>query len=401
MGDRLLATPSRLDKGDQDRPTSVQRGPCDTRHRLMCHRGAGRALTSGTGTLFGKGTAMDGDRSAEVLRYNSSNQSTVVVERVRTPGGSRIRKELRRPGSTAAGGAVHWASSTDPEHWNYWHREAEVYRDGDLRASLIGTGLGLASAEVVDHESGATLWLEDVTGIAGSDFSLTDHVAAANALGRWQGRPPLTRPWSSRQFLREYSTSRPGDLSVVHDDHAWEQPLIRATWPPGLRDGWSRLLAHRDALLDLMEQLPRVSSHLDAWVSNTMRRRDGTVVLLDWAFAGDGAVGEDLGNWLPDAAFDLFWPAEQLPELEAACYPAYLAGLHESGWTGADSDARLGVVASCVKYAWLLPLLLTRADDADHQAYHQDADPEHLYRQRGMTLAHLVRWADEALDSMT
>lgn len=69
-------------------------------------------------------------------------------------------------------------------------------------------------------------------------------------------------------FLRDYSTSRPWDLTVVEDDAAWAQPLIRTTWPSGLREGWTRLLAHRSALLDVVEQLPRVSSHLDAWVSN-------------------------------------------------------------------------------------------------------------------------------------
>jgi len=53
-----------------------------------------------------------------------------------------------------------------------------------------------------------------------------------------------------------------------------------------------------------------------------------------------------------------------------------------------------------VKYAWLLPLMLTQAGDTEQQAYHQDADPEHLYRQRGMALAHLVGWADEALDAL-
>ncbi|MFC3686942.1 hypothetical protein [Aquipuribacter hungaricus] len=340
---------------------------------------------------------MDGDRSAEVLRYNPDNQTTLVVERVRTSTGSRVRKELRRPdrGSPWRGG--HWAASTDPGHWNYWHREAEVYRDEDLRASLAGTGLGLAAAEVVEHDAGATLWLEDVVGTPGPAFDLDDHVATAAALGPWQGRPPLSRPWSSQRFLREYSTSRPWDLTVVDDDAAWEQPLVRATWPEGLRDGWARLLAHRGDLLDVMEELPRVSSHLDAWVSNVVRRADGTVVLLDWAFAGDGAVGEDLGNWLPDAVFDLFWPADRLAELEAACFPAYLRGLRASGWPGTDTEARLGLVASCVKYAWLLPLMLARAGGTQQRAYHQDVDAQHLYRQRGTALAHLVGWADEAM----
>lgn len=343
---------------------------------------------------------MDGDSPVEVLRYNRNNQTTVLVERVQAPTGTRVRKELRRPGPSSEDGAVHWAASTDPRHWNYWHREAEVYRDEDLRASLAGTGLELAGAEIIDHDSGTTLWLEDVTGTAGPDFTLDDHVAAATAMGRWQGRPPLSRRWSSRHFFREYSTSRPWDLAVADDDAAWAQPLVRATWPTGLRDGWARLLAHCDVLLDVMEQLPRASSHLDACVSNAVRRPDGTVVLLDWAFAGDGAIGEDLGNWLPDAVFDLCWPAEQLPDLEAACYPAYLEGLRTSGWQGADSDARLGVTASCVKYAWLLPLLLARAGDTKQQAYHQDADPEHLYRQRGMALTHLIGWANEAQDAV-
>ena len=340
---------------------------------------------------------MDAGPEAQVLRYNPNNESTLIVERVSTPDGTRVRKRLRAPGPTSSGPA-HWAASTEPAHWNFWHREAEVYTDYDLRASLAGTGLDLAGAHVVDHHDGATLWLEDVTGTAGPDFTLDDHVATATALGRWQSRPPPARPWASRRFLRAYSTTRPGEVSLVGDDAAWDQPLIRATWPPGLREGWARLLAHRELLLATMEALPRTVCHLDAWVANVIRRPDGAVVLLDWSSAGDGALGEDLGNWLPDAVFDLFWPAEHLADLEEACYPAYLAGLRQAGWRGSEADVRLGLVASAVKYAWLLPLLLAHASNAEHHAYHRRADPEHLYRQRGTALAHLVTWADEALD---
>lgn len=153
---------------------------------------------------------MDSDATAEVLRYNPNNQTTLLVERVRTPAGNRVRKELRRPSPANQGGAAHWAASTDPEHWNYWHREAEVYADDTLRASLDGTGLDLAGAEIVDHAGGTTLWLEDVTGTAGPDFSLDDHVAAADALGRWQGRPPLTRPCSSKGSCATTPPADPG-----------------------------------------------------------------------------------------------------------------------------------------------------------------------------------------------
>ena len=90
-------------------------------------------------------------------------------------------------GSTATPAPAHWASSEDPSHWNSWRREADAYRDPALRASLVGTGLAMPAADVVEHPGGATLLLEDVTGTAGPDFALEDHVATAAALGRWHG----------------------------------------------------------------------------------------------------------------------------------------------------------------------------------------------------------------------
>lgn len=334
----------------------------------------------------------------ETLRFNPNNATTGIVERVFVAdGSSRVRKQLRGAGTVTTAPA-HWHSSQKRDNWNYWAREAEVYADPRLRASLQGTGLDLPAADVSVGGESIDLWLEDVPGTAGTDFPLSDHIATAVALGRWQGRPLDPQPaWASRGFLRSYSTSRPADLSVVEDDAAWEQPLIRDTWPPDLRAGWARLLAHREQLLRVMEQLPRTLCHLDAWVANVIRRPTGEVVLLDWAFAGDGAVGEDLGNYLPDAVLDLFWPAEQLAELEAGCWPAYLEGLRSAGWAGSEREARLGVVASCVKYAWLLPFLLQGANAGEHSAYHQRVNDEELYRQRGTALSHLVGWCDEAL----
>ena len=70
--------------------------------------------------------------------------------------------------------------------------------------------------------------------------------------------------------------------------------------------------------------------------------------MLDWAFTGDGALGEDVGNYIPDAALDLFWPADRLPELAEACVDNYLDGLRETGWRGDPDVVRLAVHASCV-----------------------------------------------------
>ncbi|MGY4769888.1 hypothetical protein ACXC9Q_23470 (plasmid) [Kribbella sp. CWNU-51] len=85
-----------------------------------------------------------------------------------------------------------------------------------------------------------------------------------------------------------------------------------------------------------------------------IQRPTGELALFDWAFTGDGALGEDVGNHIPDAVFDLFWPAERLPELAETCIANYLD-------------------------TWLLPGLLGRASGSSHKAYHQQTDGRHLF----------------------
>ncbi|MFI5729342.1 aminoglycoside phosphotransferase [Kribbella sp. NPDC051587] len=331
----------------------------------------------------------------EVLRHNPLNAVTETVERLTSADGRTVvRKRLRRPVEVSADP---WAASVDPRHWNYWRREVEVYRDDELRSELAAAGLVLPGAEVIEDDGGAELVMEDVTGLAGTDFGLAEHGELARACGRWQARPGQDREWTSRGFLRDYSTTRVVPWDLVDDDDAWRQPLIAETWPTGLQAAWRELLAHREELLRLVETAPRARCHLDLWVSNIIQRPTGEFALLDWAFTGDGARGEDIGNHIPDAVFDLFWPAEQHAELADTCLTGYLAGLDEAGWRGDSDVVRRAVLASGVKYAWLLPHLLGRASLETHQAYHQAADSRHLYHQRGQALAFVANWCGEAL----
>ena len=328
------------------------------------------------------------------LRHNPLNAVTANVERVTyADGRTAVRKELRRPADSSGP----WAASTDPRHWNYWRRELEVYRDDELREQLADAGLVLPAAQTEDQRDGAVLLMEDIDGTPGTHFSLAEHAALARACGRWQARPAPERPWTSIGFLRDYSTTRDVPWHLMTDDAAWQQPLIRETWPAGLREAWTGLLVHRDALLDLVASLPRARCHLDFWVSNVIQRPSGELALFDWSFLGDGALGEDIGNYIPDAVFDLFWPVERLPELAETCIANYLDGLHEAGWRGDSDDVRLAVMASGVKYAWLLPGLLGRASEPAHNAYHRQVDSRYLFHQRGQALLYLADWCAEAL----
>jgi hypothetical protein len=328
------------------------------------------------------------------LRHNPLNAVTANVERVTyADGRTAVRKELRRP-STSSGP---WAASTDPRHWNYWRRELEVYRDDELRKQLADAGLVLPAAQVDERPDGAVLLMDDIAGTPGTHFSLAEHAALARACGRWQARPAPERPWTSTGFLRDYSTTRDVPWQLMTDDAAWQQPLVRELWPAELREAWTGLLVHRDALLDLVATLPRARCHLDFWVSNVVQRPTGELALFDWSFLGDGALGEDIGNYIPDAVFDLFWPAERLPELAETCVANYLDGLHEAGWRGDPDQVRLAVMASGVKYAWLLPGLLGRASDTTHNAYHRQVDSRYLFHQRGQALLFVANWCAQAL----
>ena len=302
-----------------------------------------------------------------MLTHNPLNGVTAGVWRE----GETVRKVLTRRRDAPA----HWAASEDPRHWNYWRREALVYESGLPERLGLGAPRLLDLSETPDGD--LALQLEHVDGRHGAALTLDDLEAAALALGRAQGRPDLPdEPWLSRSFLRTHSGTRPADWALLHDDAAWAQPRIREHFPPDLRAGLVRLRERREWLLSLIGRLPRTVAHLDVWANNLIRRRSGEIVLLDWAFTGDGALGEDVGNLILNS----------VPEPDTPLPGAYLRGLRDAGSSVDERIVRLGVCASAVKYDWLAVYCLAHAGAAEHFDYAGAA----------AALALCVRWADEA-----
>jgi hypothetical protein len=331
------------------------------------------------------------------LDHNPSNGVTGGLWRA----GDAIHKLLtRRPGVPA-----HWAASEDPRHWNYWRREALVHE------SVLPGRLGLAAPRVLDIEetdAGIELVSEDVAGRYGAALTVDDLAVTAGDLGRAQGGPGLAggpdsigdAPWLSRGFLADYSGGQPVDFGLLHDDAAWAQPLMARHFDAELRAGLVRLHANRPRLLEIAAALPRTICHLDVWPNNLIRRPTGEVVFLDWAFCGDGALGEDVSNLVPDSVFDLHVPHTRLRELAAACEAAYLAGLRAAGWDGDERLVALGIRAPAVKYDWLTVFCLIHAAAAEHRDYGRatTVDAEARYAARAAGLRLCARWADEALE---
>lgn len=340
------------------------------------------------------------DWVAEPLIHNPKNAVTAGVWRVTLGRDSAILKILTRLVTDGSGA---WSASDDPSHWNYWRREALFYQS-ELIAVLAEAGIGSPEPIAVIERSAdeIAIWLEDVQGVRGDSWLLEDHCAAARALGRANALAiGLTEAsndlWLSRRFLRSYS-HKPVTWRLLEDDRVWEHPLVSECLGPQVRESGRLLLAERERLLRIMERLPSTLCHLDFWPMNLIRRPSGEIAALDWAFLGEGAVGEDLGNHVPDSAFDGFVSADTLPRLDRATFSAFTQGLAEAGWGGDPQLARLGVCASAVKYVWLLPLMLENAVSGDHTSYGGASlsDPTRQFRNRGRTLNFLAGWVREA-----
>jgi thiamine kinase-like enzyme len=176
--------------------------------------------------------------------------------------------------------------------------------------------------------------------------------------------------------------------------------VVREHFPPGLRAAVQFVHASRERLYQLSEALPRTLCHLDFWPKNLVRRPDGQVALIDWAFAGLGAIGEDAGNIVPDAVFDHFVPAADMPALDQAVYEGYLAGLRAAGWRDDPRLVRLGMWSSAVKYDWLAARTLAQVSQERQYRYggEGEVDAHFKFRERSRALLFNAGWARQALD---
>jgi hypothetical protein len=330
------------------------------------------------------------------------------VWRVRTSAGRlavlKYTRSGRSRGSTPWEG--HWtARDDDPRRWTYWCREPLAYQH-DLAAAYAGSGITAPACLGVHVDSSeAVLLLDWADGEPGETWPQASYGLAAEALGRAQapflrGRPTPPVPWLSKGFLREYSAEKPVRWELLDDDDAWAHPVVQETFPAGLREGVLFVHAHRERLYQISESLPRTLCHLDVWPKNLFLRTGGQVTVIDWSFAGDGAIGEDPGNLVPDAALDHFIAASDLPGLERAVFDGYLRGLRTAGWTDDPRLAQLGMWSSAVKYDWLAALTLAQVRDDRQVRYGGDGeiDPVFKFRERSRVLLFNAGRARQAVE---
>jgi hypothetical protein len=315
--------------------------------------------------------------AAEPLRHNQSNAAIGGIWRVSGTVGTAVLKLATPPAPETAAAA--WPTSDDPAHWNYWRRETLAYETGLAATAYGGEIIAPDVLQVSPRPNGKVeLWLADVGGTGGFDWPVPRLARFAYELGagqaRWAGRV-LDTPWLSRRWLAQYLDAGPSRFVRV-DAADWDHPNVAAAWPAEVRHRLRRLWAERDRALAAAEAGERTLCHLDVWPANLIDRGGGSV-LLDWAFPGDGALGEDIANLIIDSFADGLMDVSLLQELAGSVTERYLEGLRDGGWSG-SADAVRSAIAACgaAKYSWLGPARVGSAarDDLVPASYARDTD---------------------------
>jgi hypothetical protein len=148
--------------------------------------------------------------------------------------------------------------------------------------------------------------------------------------------------------LRQYVAQAAPALSLLRD--SLDHPLVRRSYPGDASDRLFRVWEERDLYLDALDRLPQTMCHLDLFGRNLFARKtshgDDQTVAVDWAFAGRGAIGEELVPLIIASVMFYGVGMDKAQALEDIVFEGYLEGLHDAGWRGDARQVRLGYAAA-------------------------------------------------------
>lgn len=298
--------------------------------------------------------------------YDTVASASLGIWRIHSDRWSVVLKLI---GQGGAAGHPQWLAGAEPGHWYYWRREALAYQSGLLSSFTGGLGAPVCHLIAERPDGSVALWLEDLGATStGPTWSLSRYALSARHLGRAQGefavdRPLPRHPWLSGDWLRSYLEQRDGDIALLEEPAAWTTSLARRHVPEDLAPVLLQMRGDQELFLGALDRMPRTVCHLDLHPANLFGTDDRTL-LIDWAFMGIGALGEDVGNLVPDAVLDFHVGPERIDDLYQVIFTGYVAGLRDVGWNGSEETIDLAMSATiAAKYAWIAPAMLRAAVD--------------------------------------
>lgn len=261
----------------------------------------------------------------------------------------------------------------------YWKREYEVYRSGLLDGMPDNTFSSPRIYDLQDFIDSCWIWMEDIED-SKDDWTLDDFRDVAARLGRFNGAWLTGRAAPSFAWLcHNWHAAIVPALEATFEnlDAMLESPLARAALPLEAKDEIMAIWHDRHLFQDALAQLPQTLCHTDAFRRNILHREDD-VVLLDWALASVGALGEELVCLVAVSLYYQEFSAEYADQLDKAVFAGYVEGLRQAGWTDDPMLARIG-------YSCAMALRGLAGVKQDLQLLGDQAGHEQLLRTHQMT----------------
>ena len=273
-----------------------------------------------------------------------------------------INQLLGGTGSAIGGTALYclWGKTTQQQHWSlilkvlnerpkeavtspyYWKREFNLYESSLLEGMPVS---GIRPPRIdgcVDHGSSCWVWMEDVQFSKGT-WTLPTYESVARGLGRFSGafiagQSIPDAPWLADHWHCQIIDDL-GPTFETLADHL-QQPLVQRALPADAKETILTIWQNRNRYRDVLYDMPQTLCHNDAFPQNLLNNGD-EFVLIDWALAGHGAIGEELTSLVSLSLYSD--PSSVRAEkLDQIVFDGYVAGLRDAGWQGSRTLARLG-----------------------------------------------------------
>ncbi|MCY4062450.1 MAG: phosphotransferase [Chloroflexi bacterium] len=266
----------------------------------------------------------------------------------------------------------------------YWKREYEVYRSGLLEQLPDSTFSSPGIYDLKDFGDQCWIWMEDIED-SKDDWTVGDFRDIALRLGRFNGAwlTGAAAPcfdWLSHNWHAAIVPAL--EDTFVNLDALLESPLARAALPLEAKDEILAIWHDRHLFQDALAQLPQALCHTDAFRRNILHRNED-VVLLDWALASIGAVGEELVCLVAVSLYYRGFSADYADLLDRTVFAGYVEGLRQAGWTDDPELARIGYACAMALRGLAgvkqdLQLLQNQADHAQVLQTHQMTSLEEI-----------------------
>jgi hypothetical protein len=295
------------------------------------------------------------------------------------------------------------AEEQDPSATWYWKRELLLAQSG-LLAGLAGPLLAPRIYGSTDYGTTGWIWMEHLVDTSPARWTLDQYRFAARQIGRANGAyltgtPIPDFPWLVQEHTRGFANGG----NWLEPLGSMDNPSVTGALGEVLIGRLLQLWDERERFFNTLICLPQVFSQGDVQRGNLfVRRRDGRddLIAVDWEMCGRVPIGEDMWALIASSALLRHWEPDDIGALEAAAYPAYLAGLQEAGWSGDPALVRLGFTAStAMSMGSMMPFAIDwfgKEEMREFDLRKFGHPPEELIRGFVMLEAYALERADEA-----